>query len=287
MDEMPIVIMIRNFAQSQPKGIPFGPTPDITVQEAEKELGFALPRLLCICYLTIGNGGFGPGFGIIGLKGGYASDYGNLVETYAILHQTLCEGWQSLEKGVTALETESRIPLPFCDFGGNMFACVDAHDVHHTVYSLEQGTLWREKYNLQQFFQMWMDGIDYSSQQEGIEIVQREYINPFTGKKDINERGIDGGNEVRSRYPKTQTSANWFRGGLCLPAKMADGNGIDQQADFGKWMQPGTRSGAGFQLCAPRSCALRPGSTTLRLLVVGSSASGVRPTVLGKLLLLG
>lgn len=54
------------------------------VEEVEMRLGFPIPALLKAVYLTVGNGGFGPGRGgkIIGLPGGYASDIGTLVEAY-------------------------------------------------------------------------------------------------------------------------------------------------------------------------------------------------------------
>jgi hypothetical protein len=48
----------------------------------EKQLGLSLPALLKSVYLQVGNGGFGPGLGLIGLKRGYASDFGTLAETY-------------------------------------------------------------------------------------------------------------------------------------------------------------------------------------------------------------
>jgi hypothetical protein len=32
---------------------------------------------------------------------------------------------------------------------------------------------------------MWIEGVDYSSLEEGVEIVETEIINPFTKKKEI------------------------------------------------------------------------------------------------------
>jgi hypothetical protein len=50
----------------------FPPTTIFAVEAAENELGFKLPQLLSQLYTRVGNGGFGPGYGIFGLKGGYA-----------------------------------------------------------------------------------------------------------------------------------------------------------------------------------------------------------------------
>lgn len=41
------------------------------IKETEQPLGFSLPPLLRLLYTQIANGGFGPGYGIIGAKNGY------------------------------------------------------------------------------------------------------------------------------------------------------------------------------------------------------------------------
>jgi hypothetical protein len=51
----------------------FGPFPSFTpamksvVTNCEKRLGFALPTFLRRLYLEVGNGGFGPGYGLLGI----------------------------------------------------------------------------------------------------------------------------------------------------------------------------------------------------------------------------
>ena len=50
----------------------FPPTTVLVVEAAENELGFHLPPLLSQLYTQVANGGFGPGYGIFGLEGGYA-----------------------------------------------------------------------------------------------------------------------------------------------------------------------------------------------------------------------
>lgn len=50
----------------------FPPTTLLAVAAAENELGFQLPPLLSQLYTQVANGGFGPGYGIFGLEGGYA-----------------------------------------------------------------------------------------------------------------------------------------------------------------------------------------------------------------------
>ena len=39
--------------------------------QTERELGFKLPPLLRALYQQLGNGGFGPGYGLVGASGGH------------------------------------------------------------------------------------------------------------------------------------------------------------------------------------------------------------------------
>lgn len=50
---------------------PFPPTTEQQVGETEQQFGFSLPVLLRLLYTRVANGGFGPGFGIIGAKNGF------------------------------------------------------------------------------------------------------------------------------------------------------------------------------------------------------------------------
>lgn len=49
------------------------------LRESEQTLGFALPLLLRLLYLQIANGGFGPGYGLFGIFGGFpfGNSWGN------------------------------------------------------------------------------------------------------------------------------------------------------------------------------------------------------------------
>src|SRR5437588_8306477 len=61
----------------------YPPATPVMVGSAEQALGFALPPVLRRIYLEVGNGGFGPGYGLIGVPGGAVDDTGhNIVELY-------------------------------------------------------------------------------------------------------------------------------------------------------------------------------------------------------------
>jgi len=93
--------------------------PPVTQNEIdvnEKELGFSMPPLLKQLYLEVGNGGFGPGYGILGLEGGHTTYNGDsCLKLQRILSLPDPEDpFWSWPKGL----------LPFCDWGCNIYSCV-------------------------------------------------------------------------------------------------------------------------------------------------------------------
>lgn len=173
MDEL-FVLQIKGYALSQPRSIPFEPVSARDVEEAEARLGFSIPTLLKLVFLKVGNGGFGPGRGgcLIGLKGGYESDFGTLVETYEQL-----KGDQELE----GKEWKTGL-LPFCEWGCNIFSCVDCNEAHHPVYSFEDFGVRPQHYTLHDFFKMWISGVDILSH-DAADSESAEIVNPFTDNR--------------------------------------------------------------------------------------------------------
>ena len=64
---------------------PFPPATEEQVIATEQALGFALPQLLRELYITVANGGFGPGYGLNGIAGGFGQ---SLVESYLAVKQS-------------------------------------------------------------------------------------------------------------------------------------------------------------------------------------------------------
>src|SRR5437763_11278632 len=59
------------------------PVSDPALARSEQRLGLRLPSFLGEVFRQVGNGGFGPGYGLIGLPGGFAGDVGkSIVELY-------------------------------------------------------------------------------------------------------------------------------------------------------------------------------------------------------------
>ncbi len=167
-------LRIRDVVASQGRAIRFPPVSDKDVEETEAQLKFSIPPLLRFVYQNVGNGGFGPGRGgsLIGLKGGYASDFGTLVETYEQLKRDRVGDRKQFWVGL----------LPFCEWGDNIFSCVDCLQAHHPIHLVEDIDLFPKKYTLEDFFRMFVDGVDILAVEAAPQKLV-EVTNPFTGKK--------------------------------------------------------------------------------------------------------
>src|SRR4051794_12049229 len=86
-----------------------------TLEVAERAIGFTLPELLRAIYLEVGNGGFGPEYGIVGMKGGPKLD-GYTLETR---YQNV-----TLEKENAVWRWPERL-LPLANYGCGVWSCVD------------------------------------------------------------------------------------------------------------------------------------------------------------------
>ena len=163
---------IRDFVGTQGKLPAYAPAEEQVIPQVERDLGFPLPELLRHCYLEIGNGGNGPGYGVIGVKGGYASDYGDLVETYHVSKQ---------DQELLDLEWPNTM-LPFSECGCNIYSRVDCSSADQRVYTFQDSSLTAQAYSIAKFFDHWIHGIsilDYQS--DGM--VETVIVNPFNNDK--------------------------------------------------------------------------------------------------------
>ena len=97
---------------------PHPPVNETEIKKAETELGFPIPTLLKHLYLEVGNGGFGPGYGILGLDGGHTTDGGlSIVKNYELFCQSDPQdpSW-SWPQGL----------LPFCHWGCGIYSCASS-----------------------------------------------------------------------------------------------------------------------------------------------------------------
>ena len=146
------------------------------IANAELALEVSIPPLLAEGYKTIGNGGFGPGGGVIGIGDGHASDLGDLTETFRVIERDQHAMGAKWEPGM----------LPFVGWGCAIFSCVDCHQPSFPVHTLEEGELSAQVTTLNDFFERWLAGEDL------FQVIRRArkpnrrttFINPFTRKEE-------------------------------------------------------------------------------------------------------
>jgi hypothetical protein len=111
------------------------------VEEAERLIGLPLPSQLRRLYLEVGNGGFGPGYGILGLRGGHGDDYRHTaIELYP---------WEGHER-----------LLPVCYLGCAIYSFVDAEA---RMWACDpnpgaEDAFFAEPMTLAKWLERWVDG---------------------------------------------------------------------------------------------------------------------------------
>lgn len=151
----------------------------------EKALGFPLPTLLRTLYREIGNGGFGPDYGLIGVTGGHRSDHGRtLAELYDFQRASdpSAPGWSWPER-----------VLPICDHGCAILWCLDLRDASEPVVLFDpsevtpagdrtvETSMIRTHPSLEAWLSAWLKGDDLSAPAY-VQLPPRRMKNPFTGE---------------------------------------------------------------------------------------------------------
>ncbi|MBN1605579.1 MAG: hypothetical protein JW940_03045, partial [Polyangiaceae bacterium] len=122
------------------------------VDDAEHELGYPLPPLLRRLYLEVANGGFGPGYGILGLRGGHGvAPTGTAIDLY----RRFREGEQPPPASL----------FPVCDWGCAIASFVDCSDSGAAMWGFDPNlvddnahALFRQEMGLAEWLQLWIEG---------------------------------------------------------------------------------------------------------------------------------
>lgn len=148
----------------------YPPVTEQQLAQTEQALGFSLPPLLCALYTQVANGGFGPGYGLMGAIGGF-SEAGDIVDNYLFYSRraTLID-LDDDEKRILAGETlelpETVWPyalLLFCDWGWASASCIDCRT--RRVFLMRSGKrdlhyrLQLQAHSLEDWWEMWVLGI--------------------------------------------------------------------------------------------------------------------------------
>ncbi len=144
----------------------YPPVAEDDLVQAEAQLGFALPSFLRKIYLEVGNGGFGPGYGLFPLNKQYLSSalqIDSLVMEYLSMRSMSQEDidlhWEG-EEEKPVLWPEQVLIL--CDWGCNIYSCLDCSSPDLLILRMNANlslTEWAiEATSLQQWLEAWMNG---------------------------------------------------------------------------------------------------------------------------------
>lgn len=138
------------------------------VHFTEETLCFKLVDLLSRIYTEVGNGGFGPGYGIFGIAGGHPDQDGrNLLEVYTYVQSIFVNrGWK---KGI----------LPICEWGSAIWSGIDCNAVEGNILTLHEEGIFVTPFNLKSWLKAWLEGISIWDQM--FEFTTVLVSNPFTG----------------------------------------------------------------------------------------------------------
>jgi hypothetical protein len=132
----------------------YPPVPIQEVQRTEAKLGFTLPALLARLYTEVGNGGFGPGYGLFGIKGGFTDDSQQLPLPELYLSSV------HPQPGMLPHELWPEKLVPICDWGCNMMSSVDCSARGGTMVFLEDDMIVPEDLSFDQWMEDWVKGVD-------------------------------------------------------------------------------------------------------------------------------
>ena len=140
----------------------FIPLPRAVVDEAEAALGFNLTPMLRRIFMEVANGGFGPSYGLLGLRGGMKNERGrDAVGLYEVFRQPdPSDPHWSWPAGL----------LPVGHLGCGMYMCVDCTKPEGPVIWFEpnphvRGKPWTDSFfplaeSTERWLFAWIDGED-------------------------------------------------------------------------------------------------------------------------------
>jgi hypothetical protein len=155
------------------------------VAETEQRLGYTLPPLLVRAYREIGNGGWGPGYGLMGIVGGFEGDSGDRT---AIDHYETFRGDDPEDPG---WKWPAGL-LPINDWGCAIRTCIDCTSPLGAVWTFDPNStrtindpiercLAKTHESVAAWFEDWVSGmrlwdVMFEVDEEGSKVG----VNPFT-----------------------------------------------------------------------------------------------------------
>ena len=145
------------FAQAATEGLldrlppPPPPASRAAIDEAESIAGAPLPELLKNLY-ALANGGFGPGYGVLGVRGGFTDDTNRTA--VGLLAEVPQGYWPGMPPGL----------FPLCHWGCAIYTFVHCPSGRiygwdpNPVESEDDIPFFEQEYDLEQWFEAWLNG---------------------------------------------------------------------------------------------------------------------------------
>jgi len=170
---------VRTDSPNQSSKVLPPPASPALIAEAESAMGLTLHPLHRRLLVEIGNGGFGPGYGLLGVKGGHADGDGR---TMAELRRALpgSSGTSLFSLGLP------RGVVPLCEWGCATWSCLDTRSVDGAVLMLEERGMFDMGTSFEQWLTDWVRGVKLWDTM--FEFLTEERINPFTRKPQLFKR---------------------------------------------------------------------------------------------------
>jgi hypothetical protein len=166
-----LISRIRRHAQEGGQKLS-DPVTGSTIARAESELGFSLPKLLVRLYTEISNGGFGPGYGLLGLVEPCEDDNQTVIGLYR-------ENIDAHENPEVDHEWHNGLILA-CDWGCSIYTCVDCNSDAAQIVTHDPQLTWTH-WTLESWLEDWVNGVDIGAKMFGPP-QSKKIINPFTGE---------------------------------------------------------------------------------------------------------
>jgi hypothetical protein len=177
---------VKRTKQELSKGLQlYPPATTETIELAESKLGFKLPTFLKAVYTEVGNGGFGPGYGVVGLPGGFLDDGRDITG----LHELLSRPDESEPQWIWPAYL-----VPICNWGCAIYTCVDAFTDEGVTFTFDpngheigepiDNLFGRTHDSIESWFLDWVNEVPQWDLMFEEDTARATMItNPFTGEK--------------------------------------------------------------------------------------------------------
>ena len=168
----------HDFCQNFDSKLP-APASANEIARTENALSLDFPALLKALFTKIANGGFGPGYGLLGTTDGHSdSDDRTLLGLRDFLQSTTEASGSEWNPNF----------LPVCGWGSAVWSCVDCRISENNIFTLDETGFTQTPHTLHSWLEDWCKGVRLWDAM--FEFEEVEIINPFTKKATLTRKRL-------------------------------------------------------------------------------------------------